>query len=99
MATEGELRSHSLEASDQVRALQDSVATLKAEVHFFKSLALLFKLSLCDSTGFGWHISSIHYTFLYIAIIVSFQAQHHSVLFYQTNISVHIQQKSAVLAN
>jgi len=34
MATEGELRSHSLEAGDQVRALQDSVAELKAEVIF-----------------------------------------------------------------
>jgi len=32
MVTEGEIRSHSLEAGDQVRALQDSVAELKAEV-------------------------------------------------------------------
>lgn len=32
MVAEGELRSHSLEASDQVRALQDSVAELRAEV-------------------------------------------------------------------
>ncbi|XP_059470176.1 ecotropic viral integration site 5 ortholog isoform X2 [Neocloeon triangulifer] len=31
MVAEGELRSHSLEAGDQVRALQDSVAELKAE--------------------------------------------------------------------
>jgi hypothetical protein len=32
MVAEGELRSHSLEASDEVRALQDSVAELRAEV-------------------------------------------------------------------
>ena len=38
MATEGELRSNSMEDSDRVRELQEQVAELKAEVN----LILLF---------------------------------------------------------
>lgn len=34
IATEGELRSHSVDDSDKVRDLQDKVADLQAEVNF-----------------------------------------------------------------
>lgn len=50
MVAEGELRSHSLEASDQVRALQDSVAELRAEVkttkHIFRNPAVNLPFNL-----------------------------------------------------
>lgn len=54
MVTEGELRSHSLEAGDQVRALQDSVAELKAEVRHFYFNRLLINKEICfDFSSFA----------------------------------------------
>ncbi|CAB3384385.1 Hypothetical predicted protein [Cloeon dipterum] len=59
MVAEGELRSHSLEASDQVRALQDSVAELKAEVNIHCTLDTLSQVDTIRTATLRVFITNI----------------------------------------